>query len=367
MKIVKVSVYGHTLPKVGSYSMSTSTVGDPESTIVQVSTDDGWVGWGEACPAGSQYQPVHAGGIRAALQLLGPALIGVDPSKIGVVHQAMDGALNGSNEAKAAIDIACWDLIGHSLDMAVCDLIGGALMDPVLTYHVVGIGTPDESVASAGELMEAGHTKLQLKAGGRHIDHDIESTRAVAAIIRPGVDLFVDVNRGWTVEETIRFSRACRDLDFAIEQPCTTYAECAVARPLLNHPLLLDESAVDLATVARAIVEGVADGFGMKLTRIGGITGMRAVRDLCAANRTPTSCDDSWGGDIIAAACVQVGATFEPALSRGAWIAAPYISGHYDELHGPRIENGRIAIPRGPGLGLAIPDGHFGDPLAEHV
>ena len=58
-------------------------------------------------------------------------------------------------------------------------------------------------------------------------------------------------------------------------------------------PLLLDESATDLATIARAITSGVADGFGTKLTRIRGISGMRAVRDLCIATRTPTSFDDS--------------------------------------------------------------------------
>ena len=133
-----------------------------------------------------------------------------------------------------------------------------------------------------------------------------------------------DCNRGWTVGEAIQVSQACAHLKLAIEQPCATYAECAIARPHLRHPLLLDECAIDLATVATAIGTGVADGFGMKLTRVGGISAMRAIRDLCEATNTPTSCDDSWGGDIIAAACVHVGATLNPKLSRGAWISDPY-------------------------------------------
>jgi L-alanine-DL-glutamate epimerase-like enolase superfamily enzyme len=64
------------------------------------------------------------------------------------------------------------------------------------------------------------------------------------------------------------------------------------------------------------------------------------------------TCDDSWGGDLVAAACVHIGSTVEPRLFEGTWIAAPYIQDHYDPVNGPRIRNGSIAIPQGPGLGL---------------
>ena len=134
----------------------------------------------------------------------------------------------------------------------------------------------------------------------------------------------------------------------------------------MRHPLLLDECADSLSTIANAIGTGVADGFGIKLTRVGGISGMRAIRDLCEATNTPTSCDDSWGGDIIAAACVHVGATLDPKLSRGAWISDPYQVAHYDEEHGPRIVNGTIAVPPGHGLGITIPSEYFGVPISNY-
>lgn len=94
---------------------------------------------------------------------------------------------------------------------------------------------------------------------------------------------------------------------------------------------------------------------------------MRTVRDLCMATRTPISTDDAWGGDIIAAAGVALGATLEPQFSRGAWLAHPYHEKHYDEINGPRIENGFVTLPKGgPGLGLIIDDGQFGDPVAAY-
>jgi len=76
------------------------------------------------------------------------------------------------------------------------------------------------------------------------------------------------------------------------------------------------------------------------------------------------SCDDAWGGDIVAAACVHLGSTLRPSLNRGAWIAQPLVGHHYDEVAGPRIVDGHIAIPEGPGLGLRIPDGALGEPVA---
>ncbi|MDP6951105.1 MAG: mandelate racemase, partial [Arenicellales bacterium] len=63
-------------------------------------------------------------------------------------------------------------------------------------------------------------------------------------------------------------------------------------------------------------------------------------------------------------ACVHVGATLRPHLSRGAWISDPYQAGHYDEANGPRIVDGMIAVPPGPGLGITIPEGYFGPPIA---
>ena len=117
--------------------------------------------------------------------LLGPALIGLDPRRLGLVHDAMTSTMDGGHGAKSAVDIACWDLMGKAYGERVCDLLGGARMDPVSTYYVVPIGTPDDSATLAQNLQNAGHTKLQLKAGGRHIDHDIAAIHAVTKIIRP--------------------------------------------------------------------------------------------------------------------------------------------------------------------------------------
>jgi L-alanine-DL-glutamate epimerase-like enolase superfamily enzyme len=126
----------------------------------------------------------------------------------------------------------------------------------------------------------------------------------------------------------------------------------------------MDENAVDLSTVVQAVGTGLVDGFGMKVTRIGGLQPMMCFRDICDARNLAHTCDDSWGGDIIAAACTHIGATVRPQLLEGVWLAQPYIEGHYDSKNAVKIEGGHIALPIGPGLGVVPDEEKFGAPIA---
>src|SRR4051795_9847123 len=119
MRIDRIDVHGYDLRYAhGEYVMSGGrTIAALPSTLVRVIADDGTEGWGETCPLGPTYLEAHAGGARAALRELIPALIGVDPCNLGAVNDALDQALRGHAYAKAAVDIACWDLLGHALDV----------------------------------------------------------------------------------------------------------------------------------------------------------------------------------------------------------------------------------------------------------
>ena len=89
-----------------------------------------------------------------------------------------------------------------------------------------------------------------------------------------------------------------------------------------------------------------------------------AIMAICEARNLPHTCDDAWGGDIIAAACTQIGATVRPTLCEGVWLAAPYIEGHYDDMNGIAIVDGHIQRPTGPGLGVTPDETKFGAAVA---
>jgi len=365
MKIKQVNIYSHDLPvKNGPYTMANAKVWSLKTTIVQLIAQDGTEGWGETCPVGPTYAESHAAGAVAALAEMAPGLVGCDVWPL-TLQRTMDGLLNGHNYAKAAIDIAAHDLIGKKLNVSVAQLLGGAATDQVPSYYATGVGTPDEIARIAREKMKEGYPRLQVKVGGRPVEIDIAVVRKVWEVIgASGMRLAVDANRGWTTRDALRISRECPDIPFIMEQPCNTVEDLQKIRPQVHHGIYMDESSVSLSTVVSAVGTNLVDGFGMKVTRIGGLHNFATFRDICAARNLPHTCDDAWGGDIISAACTQAGATINPRNCDGVWIAAPYIEGHFDSRNGVKIEGGHIVLPKGPGLGVTPDEGIFGKPVA---
>ena len=365
VRIGEVHIFTHELPiKGGPYVIAGKPVSSLMTTLVKLVGSDGTVGWGETCPVGPTYAEAHADGALAALTLMAPGLVGAEPLPLPL-HRRMDWMLHGHNYAKAAVDIAAHDLWARALGISVADLLGGAATDRVPSYYAPSVGEPDEVARIAAETLAGGYPRIQVKVGGRPVEIDIETIRKVwEAIGGGGMRLTVDANRSWTTRDAIRASRECAAVPFVMEQPCQTLDDIRTIRPLVAHPIIIDENGIDLRTVIGAAGTGLVDGFAMKVTRIGGLKPMAAFRDMCEARNLPHTCDDAWGGDIIAAACAQVASTVRPSLLDGVWIAAPYIEGNYDAQNGVRIVEGHIAVPSGPGLGIVPDEAGFGSPVA---
>lgn len=363
MKISGIHVFAHMLPvRGGAYRTSGSALETADSTIVKVAADNGLVGWGEVCPLGPTYQPQHAKGARAALEDIAPCVVGMELDGIASLHRRMDAALDGHAYAKAALDIAAYDLLGKHLGARVAELLGGAVTERVPSYYATCVDTPEEGARIAAEKVAEGYPRIQLKVGGRSVEVDIEAVRKTHERIGGKARLAVDANRGLATGEAVLLSHACRDIPFVLEQPCNSLEEIRAIRGRVCHPIYIDESGADLGVVMQAAAEGLCDGFGMKVTRIGGLKGGAWMRDMCAIRSLPHTTDDNWGGDIVSAACVHLGATVRARLMEGAWLAQPYVEGHYDSRNGIRIEGGHVALPSGAGLGVEPDEGVFGEP-----
>lgn len=364
MRITEIHLYQVDLPVVGgAYRLSGGAHTAFDSTLVQVVSDAGISGWGETCPVGPTHAAAHALGARAALTQMAPGLIGRLLTGPAAVRRRMHGLLRGHDYAKAAIDIAVHDLLGKTYGVRVCDMLGGAVTDQVDSYYSLTLDEPDETARVAVQKVAEGYPRLQLKIGGRPIEADIEAIRKVWEVTG-GTRLVLDANRALLTRDALRIDRECADIPFVFEQPCNTVEEVAAIRAQLNHPVHLDESTEDLGDVLRAVSLGVCDGFGLKVSRFGGLGAMTTVRDVCEARSLPHTCDDSWGGDIVAAACVHIAATVNPRMLEGVWIAEPFTDRHYDSTHPVRVEGGRIRVPTGPGLGVVPDEGAPGRPTA---
>ena len=365
MNIREIHIYSHELPvKNGPYTMAKAEVWSVTTTLVRLVDELGNEGWGETCPVGATYAEAHTAGAIAALETMAPGLIGASLAPMNL-HRAMDSELNGHNYAKAAIDIAAHDLLGKRFGVSVSELLGGAVTNRVPSYFATGVGAPDDIAKIAAEKMAEGYPRLQVKVARGAVERDIETVRKVWEVIKgSGMRLAVDANRGWNTRDALRISRECPDIPFIMEQPCNTIEDLQTIRPLVHHGVYMDENSVNLNTVISATGTGMVDGFGMKVTRIGGLRPMATFRDICDVRNLPHTCDDSWGGDIVAAACTHIGATVRQDLLEGVWLAQPYIDGNYDPKNGIQIVDGHIQVPSGPGLGISVDGAMFGAPVS---
>src|SRR5687767_10000582 len=352
MQITCVFAHRVDLPlKEGRYSWSGGKFVEVfDSTIVGIETDAGITGYGEVCPLGPFYLPAYGEGVRAGLRELGPHLIGADPRELGRVNATMDAALKGHAFVKSGIDIACWDILGKATNLPVWTLLGGRFGESVRLYRAISQESPEAMAGKVAGYRAQGYTRFQLKVGGDP-DTDIERIRAVRAMLGPGDRLVADANTGWTLHEAMRVVRAVRDVDVYIEQPCLSYEECLSVRRHTDHPFVLDENVDGLEMLLRARADLAMDVVNLKISKLGGLTKARQVRDLCVSMGIAMTLEDSWGGDVTTAAIAHLAHSTPEEYRFTATDFNSYVTVSTAE-GAPRRVNGMMAASAGPGLGV---------------
>ncbi len=364
MKITGIEIYHFALSYVhGVYTMSGGRdITTLPSTLVRVISDGGYQGWGEVCPLGSNYLPQHAEGARAALQLLAPALIGLDPTNHAAVYDTMDAVLMGHAYAKSPIDVACWDLTGRAWGASVAEMLGGVRQERFPLYFAVPLGSPEEMTRYVLARRAEGIHRFQLKIGG---DPLMDGIRARHVVDSTGPEDLVigDANCGWRLNEALIAARAMENLPrFYFEQPCPTMEECIEVRRHTALPMVYDEVVSDVATLLRAVRDGGAGAINLKVSKVGGLTKAKLLRDLAQDLGVQLTIEDTWGGDIVSAASAHLAATTKPRALLSVSFMNDWTNEHVAGYQ-PRSKDGFGAAPKAPGLGIDVDSSALGTPL----
>ena len=352
MKITAISVYQRGLPYVDvTYEWGRGHIlSEALTSVVEIETDAGFKGYGETCPIDGNYLPDHGGGIPAAVAHLAPAILGLDPRQTHVIELAMDRRLLGHSAAKAALDIACWDILGKATDLPIYALLGGKMCDGAPMYRVIPDKAPTESDALMQKYRGQGYRQFQIKVG-KDWKADIDRIHRAADLLQPGETAFADANRGWKVNEAVQLVRAVRDTNVMIEQPCFTYEECLHVRRRCDLPMKLDEVISDQTIARRLIADQACEVACLKLSNLGGLTKARRVRDMmCEAGLSVVS-EDTWGGQITTAAVAHFAASTPVDHLYNSTDLCAYVTKRTG-VEDPIVRNGKLFVSDAPGLGM---------------
>ena len=364
MKITAIKVYQVDLPlKEDRYSWGDGKFVEVfDSTMVEIETDAGIIGLGEVCPLGPFYLPAFGPGARAGISELAPHLIGQDPTAVAVINQIMDAALLGHPYVKTAIDMACWDLLGKQTNKPICELFGGRFGDDIDLYRAISQRPAAEMAKNVLKYRAEGYTKFQLKVGGDP-DEDIARIRACSKVLKRGEVLIADANTGWLANDAMRVVNAVADIDVYIEQPCRSYEKCLSIRERTSLPFILDENIDSLEALLRGHADRAMDAINLKISKVGGLSKARQIRDLCVSLGIPMNIEDSWGGDIITSAIAHLAHSTPETFRLAATDFNSYLS--VSNAQGaPKRENGKMRASTAPGLGVELNRETVGDPVA---
>lgn len=253
-----------------------------------------------------------------------------------------------------AVDSAWWDWRGRAERLSLSAMLGGAQGSRVTVTEQIFIHDWSTAEAELSAILARGTRRLKLKIGLSPVA-DLETVRRVRAFVGPTVDLRVDANRAYTLNDSETFYQQLADLGVqAFEEPLSqhNWADLRALRQRLGVPVILDESILRIEDLHQAIAEQALDILNVKLTRLGGISLAREYVTLCQQHNLG----------------VLIGCTEDLGLGTAAIVhlGASVVNGHSVEGVGPlrlgfdvvtpawQVHDGALEVPTGPGLGVSL-------------
>ncbi len=371
MKITDLQVHVLRSPLAEPFAFSQGWVHHRSATLVEVQTDTGLVGWGEAFAQGLEPPHVAAAAIEHALR---PLVLGADPLDIEVLwhrmyHQTRDHGRKGSViAALSAVDIALWDLAGKHHGLPVHKLLGGAFrtrVQPYATgfYRIKGQGERDRLVQEAHAHREAGFRLMKVKLG-YGVDDDIQVIQAIASAVQGSdVMLMVDTNHAYGRAEALRLGWVLDEIGVRwYEEPVVPedidgYVEL---RARLRTPIAGGENEHTLYGFRELLGRHAVDIAQPDVGSCGGLTAARHIAVLAQAHGIEVN-PHVWGSAVAQAASLQLIAAL-PVTHHSLYARAPVLE--YDRSSHPfrrelvtqplELVDGMVEVPAGPGLGIEI-------------
>jgi len=366
MRIHNVETFLLQVPLKTPFVTALRRVDKVQDLVVRITLDNGLCGYGEAAPtlviSGDSLQSMQA----VIHTVFKPLLIGQSVLNFQALTHQLQRSVVGNSSAKAAVEIALYDVRAQLFNVPLCQLLGSAPVE-LSTDITISMNPVDEMVLAATAAVAAGYQQLKIKLGSEP-ELDVARVLAIHRAVPGHIRLRLDVNQAWTAKQSIRALRqieAAGVLPELVEQPvpAADWAGLKAVKDAVLTPVMADESAYSPADVAKLLAEDCCDIINIKLMKSGGISG--ALQILALAEVAGKSCmlGSMLESSISVAAAAHLAAAY-PHTIRYLDLDGPTLS-QFDPVSGGTVFDGpAIRLNHSAGLGILQVKGLLPWPLA---
>lgn len=274
MKITDIRLGILSVPLRVPFKTALRSVDSVQDVIVEVHTDTGAVGYGEAPPTGVITGDTTGAIIGAVQDHMTKTLVGRDVDDFEDLMLALNSCILKNTSAKAAVDMALWDLYGQLYKIPVYKLMGGSRKS-ITTDITISVNEPEEMVRDSLNAIERGYDCLKVKVG-KESEKDIARLSAIRQAVPRETLIRIDANQGWSPKEAVRILNGMQekglDIEF-VEQPVKAHdfegLKYVTERSYV--PVLADESVFSPEDAMKIMQMGAADLINIKLMKCGGL------------------------------------------------------------------------------------------------
>jgi L-alanine-DL-glutamate epimerase-like enolase superfamily enzyme len=325
-----------------------------DDVVVMVNTDTGHVGYGEAPATAVITGDTHGSIVEAIRHYISPRLIGMEIADLNHNTQLIQSAMEKNTSAKAAVEIAIYDLFGQLYNAPLYRLLGGG--DPVVTTDItISVDTIDKMVADSIAACDRGFDSLKIKVG-KDIGVDIERVKAIYAAVEGRALLRLDANQGWTAKQAVYALQNLEDAGVRlelVEQPVKAQDLDGMkyVTERVHTPIMADESVFGPTEVIELIRMRAADIINIKLMKTAGISNAIRIADICAMYQVECMIGCMLETSISVAAAVHLAVAKSNVITK-VDLDGPSLCAFNPVDGGVIFNESEITVTDAPGLGI---------------
>ncbi len=335
------------------FKTSLRTLESIESILIEIDTDSGNIGYGGAAPT-AVITGDTTGSIIDGVQIIADRIIGLDITNLEIIMQKINSSMVGNTSAKAAVDMAVYDLYGKLYSAPLYKLLGG-FRNTFVTDLTISLNSPGEMAEASIDAVRQGVKILKVKVGD-DAGTDLSRMKAIREAVGPDIKLRIDANQGWQAKEAVEVIRQMQNegigLDF-VEQPVAAkdFEGMCYVKNRVSIPVIADESVFSPSDALRLVNMKAADGINIKLMKSGGIYNAVKIADIAETAGLFCMVGSMMESHVGLTAAAHFAAS--RSVIKEVDLDVPLLCSEKKEICGSEYNGTAITLTDSPGLGIS--------------